>query len=435
MSPFVAAPAVPIAGVAAIVVLLAVSAFFSASEIAFFSLAPHRRDELAATDAAGAGALGRLAADPHRLLVTILVGNNLVNVALASVTTALLARLVGPGAAIGLATVVGSTLVLLFGEIGPKSYAVANPERVALGVAHPLAAAGRLLHPLVVVFEAASGLISRLTGGSVDIERPYATPADVEALVRAGERVGTIGRDERSMVEGVFDLSTTVAREVMVPRADVVAVSADASLERVREICATNRLSRLPVYEGTIESVLGVVDLRDVERAVGTDAALRELLLPTLRVPVDREIDELFDEMRAGRVEMVAVYDEFGEFEGVITVEDILERIVGDVLEVGEERLVRAVDDGLVVRGEVTVAEVDGLLGTDLPRAGAYETVAGLINDELGRIGAPGDSVTVGGAVLSVEAVDGNRIRRVRIERLDGDDGGEREDGSGGGRR
>lgn len=152
-------------------------------------------------------------------------------------------------------------------------------------------------------------------------------------------------------------------------------------------------------------------------------------------MPVDREIDELFDEMRAGRVEMVAVYDEFGEFEGVITVEDILERIVGDVLEVGEEHLVRAVDDGLVVRDEVTVAEVDGLFGTDLPRAGAYETVAGLINDELGRIGAPGDSVTVGGAVLSVEAVDGHRIRRVRIEQLDGDDGGEREDGSGGGRR
>ncbi len=226
MSPFVAAPAVPIAGVAAIVVLLAVGAFFSASEIAFFSLAPHRRDELAASETPGAGSLGRLAADPHRLLVTILVGNNVVNVA--------------------------------------------------------LAAAGRLLHPLVVVFEAASGLISRLTGGSVDIGRPYATPADVEALVRAGERVGTIGRDERSMVEGVFDRSTTVAREVMVTRADVVAVPAEASLERVREICATNRLSRLPVYEGTVESVLGVVDLRDVERAVGTGAALRELLLPTL---------------------------------------------------------------------------------------------------------------------------------------------------------
>jgi CBS domain containing-hemolysin-like protein len=405
------------AGAVAVVLLLAASAFFSATEIAVFSLERHRLPELldrAETDP-GAAALGRLRENPHRLLVTILVGNNVVNVALAGVSTLVLADLLGPGLGLLAATALASSLVLLFGEISPKAYGVANAESVSLAVARPLAVVQFVLSPLVVLFDALSRGVNRLTGGDRDIERPYVTREDIAALLRTGEEAGTIAEEERDMVEAVFDLSSTTAREVMVPRADVVAVDVTTPLEEVLGVCATHRLTRLPVYEDSLEHVRGVADIRDVERATREGLTLEDVLGETLQVPDTREIDDLLTEMQRQRIPLVVVRDEFGEFEGILTVEDILEQIVGDIVEVGEERLLRPTDEGLIVRGEVLVDEVNDALGLDLPTAGGFETVAGLVNHELGRIGTAGDVVHVGGATLTVESVSGNRVRRVEV--------------------
>jgi CBS domain containing-hemolysin-like protein len=426
-------------GIVTIAVLLVISAFFSGSEIAVFSLERHRLSALLESENGGdprAQALQRLREDPHRLLVTILVGNNVVNIAMASIASVLLAATLSPEAAIVATTLGMSALVLVFGEITPKSYGVANAERLALRVAGPLTTVERLLFPLVLVFDAISRGLNRITGGGQDIERPYVTREEIEALLKTGERIGAIDEAEHEMVEGVFELGSTTAREVMVPRVNLVAVDAEASLDEVIEVCATNRLTRVPVYRGTLDNVVGIADIRDAERAALEGNDLDDILLPTLQVPEGREIDDLLAEMQAERVTMVIVRDEFGGTEGILTVEDILEEIVGEIFEVGEERLVRPTTDGLVVKGEVTVGEVNDRLGVELSTEGEFETVAGLINAELGRIGDVGDRVVVDDVALDVERVDGHRIRRVRVRSLvdaDGDavdtDEGEDENG------
>jgi CBS domain containing-hemolysin-like protein len=401
--------------VAVVVVLLGASAFFSATEIAIFSLERHRLSELLERTDADARALGRLREDPHRLLVTILVGNNVVNVAIAGISTLVLAELFGPGPGLLAATVLASSLVLLFGEISPKAYGVAHAESFSLAVARTVTGVQLLLYPLVLTFDVVSRGINRLTGGESAIEKPYVTREDISALLRTGEAAGTIGEGERDMVEAVFDLSSTTAREVMVPRADVVAVDVTTPLDEVLAVCSTERLTRLPVYEESLDHVRGVVDIRDAERASREGLSLEDVLGETLQVPDSREIDDLLTEMQRQRIPLVVVRDEFGEFEGILTIEDILEQIVGDIVEVGEERLVRSIDEGLVVRGEVLVDEVNETLDVDLPTAGGFETVAGLVNHELGRIGTAGDVVHVGGVTLTVESVSGNRIRRVKV--------------------
>jgi CBS domain containing-hemolysin-like protein len=404
-------------GVGAIAVLLLLSAFFSGSEIAVFSLERHRLSALLETANGDprARVLQRLREDPHRLLVTILVGNNLVNIAMASIASVLLAAALSPEVAIVATTFGVSALVLVFGEITPKSYGVANAERLALRVAGPISTVERLLFPLVFVFDGVSRGLNRLTGGGQDIERPYVTREEIEALLKTGERVGAIEEAEHEMVEGVFDLGSTTAREVMVPRVNLVAVDVESPLDEVIEVCATNRLTRVPVYQGTLDTVVGIADIRDAERALREGNDLDDILLPTLQVPEGREIDDLLAEMQAKRVTMVIVRDEFGETEGILTVEDILEEIVGEIFEVGEERLIRPTTDGLLVRGEVTVGEVNDVLGVDLPTEGEFETVAGLVNAELGRIGDVGDRVVVADVALDVERVDGHRIRRIRV--------------------
>ena len=418
-------------GVVAVSVLLVASAFFSASEIAIFSLERHRLGSLLERADPRADSLARLREDPHRLLVTILVGNNVVNVAIASVTTLVLAELLGPGVGLVAATLGTSALVLVFGEISPKSYGVANAESLSLRVARPRATLQRVLSPAVSFFDAVSRAITSVTGGEIEIEKPYVTREEISALLRSGEESGAIGEGERDMVEGVFDLSTTTAREVMVPRVDVVAVAADASLSEVVDVCADNRLTRVPVYEGTLDHVVGVADIRDVERAIREGATLASVLMDPIQVPDSREIDDLLTEMQARRAPMAVVRDEFGELEGILTVEDILEQIVGDIVEVGEERVIRPTDDGLLVRGEVTVGELNDVLEISLPTAGEYETIAGLINDELGRIGAEGDAVELAGVSLAVVGVEGNRIERVRVRHLpDADVGGETDEAS-----
>jgi len=411
---------ITVAGVLAIVVLIALSGFFSSSEIAMFSLARHRVESMVEEGVPGAATVAELKSDPHRLLVTILVGNNIVNIAMSSVATGLFAIYLSRGQAVLAATFGITTLVLLFGESAPKSYAVENTESWALRIARPLQFAELFLLPLVVLFDRLTRIVNRATGGQTAIEDSYVTRDEIQNIIRTGEREGVIDEEEREMLQRIFHFNNTIAKEVMTPRLDMTAVSRDATLDEAIETCVQSDHVRVPVYDGNLDNVVGIVNLRDLvrERDYGSgDADLEDLVEPTLHVPESKNVDDLLTEIQRERMQMVIVIDEFGTTEGLITLEDMLEEIVGDILEGDEEEPFERQDDGSwVVRADVNIDEVNERLGIDLPEGEEFETLAGFVFNRAGRLVDQGETIEYDGVRIHVGEVDNTRIIRARIE-------------------
>lgn len=406
-------------GAVSILGLLGLSAFFSSSEIAMFSLASHRVEALAQEQAVGR-TLQQLKTDPHRLLVTILVGNNLVNIAMSSIATGLLAQHVSQSAAIAIATFGITALVLLFGESAPKSYAIENTESWALRVTRPLKIAEYVLWPLVVTFDFLTRLVNRVTGGRAAIETSYVTRQEIVDIIETGEREGVLDAEERDILQRTLRFNDTIAKEVMTPRLDVTALSNDASIEEGIERCIQSGHARLPVYSGELDNIIGVVHIRDLvrDRTYGeTDGLeLDDLIQPVLHVPESKNVDELLREMRENRMHMVVVIDEFGTTEGLITMEDAVEEIVGEILEGEEDEPVEFVDDNVaLVRGEVNIEVVNEALDIDLPEGEEFETIAGFVFNRAGRLVEPGESIQYDGITIHVEQVDNTRIMKARI--------------------
>jgi len=415
----------------AIVILIGLSAFFSSSEIAMFSLPPHRLESLVEEGRRGAETLKGLKADPHRLLVTILVGNNLVNIAMSSLATGLLALYMNQGQAVAVATFGITALVLLFGESAPKSYAVENSESWALRISRPLKFSERVLLPLIVLFDYLTRIVNKVTGGRSAIESSYVTREEIQDMIETGEREGVLDEEEREMLQRTLRFNDTIAKEVMTPRLDMSAISTEASIEEAIEQCVQGGHARLPVYEGSLDNVIGIVHLRDLVRdlnygATEDDLELEDLIEPTLHVPESKNVDDLLTEMRKERLHMVIVIDEFGTTEGLVTMEDLTEEIVGEILEGGEEEPIEYVDDTtVVVKGELNIEEVNEALDIDLPEGEEFETIAGFVFNRVGRLVEAGEVIDYDGIDIRVEQVENTRIMKARITRTDAYDPGD----------
>jgi len=407
-----------------ILVLLVLSGFFSSSEIAMFSLASHRVEALSSNGTKAGTTLAALRNDPHRLLVTILVGNNLVNIAMSAIATGLLSFYLGNGLLPVVISTVGITsLVLLFGESAPKSYAIENTESWALAIARPLKFAQRLLLPLIVLFDYLTRIVNSVTGGRSAIETSYVTRQEIRDIIETGEREGVLDEEEREMLQRTLRFNNTIAKEVMTPRLDMTAVSTDDSPEEALETFVRSNHARLPVYEGGLDNIIGVVHIRDLVRELqygeAEDVSLNDLTTPTLHVPESKNVDDLLTEMRHERLHLVIVVDEFGTTEGLVTMEDLTEEIVGEILEGGEEEPIETVDDDtVIVKGEVNIDELNETLGVDLPEGEEFETIAGFIFNRAGRLVEEGESTEYDGLTIRVEQVENTRIMRARIDGL-----------------
>jgi CBS domain containing-hemolysin-like protein len=412
-------------GVATIVVLIGLSGFFSSSEIAMFSLPSHRINALVEDNVPGAETVDELKSDPHRLLVTILVGNNLVNIAMSSIATGLIGLYVdNQGLAVFGATFGITALVLLFGESAPKSYAVENTESWSLRIAKPLKYSEYALLPLVVTFDYLTRLVNKVTGGRSAIETSYVTRDEIQDMIETGEREGVLEEDEREMLQRIFRFNNTIAKEVMTPRLDMTAVENTATIEEAIETLVQSGHERVPVYEGSLDNVIGIVHIRDLVRehsyGENDDLELDDVIQPTLHVPESKNVDELLTEMRENRMQMVIVIDEFGTTEGLVTMEDMVEEIVGDILEGEEEEPIDYVDDDTaIVQGELNIDEVNDVLDIDLPEGEEFETIAGFIFNRAGRLVEEGEDITYDGVRLHVEQVENTRIMAVRVTKLD----------------
>ncbi|WP_293031597.1 hemolysin family protein [Natronococcus sp.] len=426
---------VTIFGVLAVAVLILLSGFFSSSEIAMFNLAKHRLDGMVEDGVEGAELVKALKDDPHRLLVTILVGNNIVNIAMSSIATAVLSIHFGGLLGVVLATFGITAIVLLFGESVPKSYAVENTESWAVRISKPLKTTEYVLFPLIVLFDYLTRQVNKLTGSTGAIESPYVTRDEIQEMIESGEREGVLEEEEHEMLTRIFRFNQTIVKEVMTPRLDMTAVPKDATIDEAIETCIQSGHARVPVYEGSLDNVQGVVHIRDLVRdlnygeAETDDLELADLIQPTLHVPESKNVDELLTEMRENRMHMAIVIDEFGTTEGLVTMEDMVEEIIGEILEGGEDLPIEEIDaDTVLVRGEVNIEDVNEALEIELPEGEEFETIAGFIFNRAGRLVEEGEEIEFDGVRITVEAVENTRIMKARLHKLERHEDGEEAD-------
>jgi putative hemolysin len=416
---------VTVIGIGMILLLLVGSGFFSSSEIALFSLPAHQVDAMVEQGLRGARAVKSLKDDPHRLLVTILVGNNMVNITMSSVSTTIVGFYFDAGTAVVVSSLGITSMVLIFGESAPKSYAVENTELHARRVARGLKVVEKVLWPLITLFYYLTSVVNRLTGGSPSIESTYVTRDEIRNMIETGEREGILDEDEREMLQRTLRFTDATVKEVMTPRLDVVAVPVDATVEEAIKQCIQSGHARLPVYEGSLDNVTGVFDFRELrESDYGefADLDVADVITPTLHIPESKNVDDLLSEMRENRLHMVVVIDEFGTTEGLVTMEDVLEEIVGEILVGGEEHPIEFVDETTaLVDGSVNIHEVNEALDIVLPEGEEFETIAGFVFNRAGRLVEQGEAFEYENVALRAERVEDTRIQKVRVA-VDRDD-------------
>jgi len=406
-------------GVCLIGLLLVGSGFFSSSEIALFSLPTHQIDAMVEEGKRGALAVKRLKEDPHRLLVTILVGNNMVNITMSSVSTTLVGFYFDPGTAVIVSSLGITSMVLVFGESAPKSYAVENTELHARRVARGLTVVEKVLWPLITLFYYLTTVVNKVTGGNASIESTYVTRDEIRNMIKTGEREGVLDEEERQMLQRAMRFTDATAKEVMTPRLDMTAISADASVEDAIRHCIRSGHARLPVYTNSLDNVVGIFDIRDLDGSDYDDFAdidVEAAINPTLHVPESKNVADLLSEMRENRMHMAIVIDEFGATEGLITMEDLTEEVVGEILVSDEDHPIEFVDDNTVlVDGSVTIDEVNEVLDIVLPEGEEFETIAGFIFNRAGRIVRESEAFEYENVTLRAEQVDDTRIQKARV--------------------
>lgn len=405
-----------------LVVVVAFSALYSMAETAMMALSRGKIRTLEDENVKGAQRLRRLIREPNRLLGTVLVGNNLANILATTVATALFIHYFA-SSGVAISTVVMTVVVLLAAEITPKTYAAHNAERVSLGLSVFLDISARIFSPVVHVLTFVGVGVIRLFGGKVEGGK-LITEEELRNLVEVGEEEGLLEANERDMIQGIFDFGDTVVREIMVPRIDVNALSETTEINEVWDAIIEWGHSRIPVYRETIDDITGVAYARDVlafVRQKPPDAPVRDIARPIQYVPETKKIDSLFAEFQRQRTHIAVVVDEYGGTAGIVTIEDILEEIVGEIQDEydAEELPFRELTPGVIeVAGLYALDELNDMLDVNLPHED-FDTVGGLILHLLGRVPIEGEVVDVDGLEFTVSKVIGRRVSHVVVRRKD----------------
>ncbi|MGH7642733.1 MAG: hemolysin family protein [Candidatus Dormibacteria bacterium] len=364
----------------------------------------------------------RLHRSPAGYLGTILVTNTLALMLASSAATLLAEERLGTGAALW-AAVALAILVLLFCELGPKTYALQHSENMSRRAARPVALATRVLSPVVTVLTAISAVFFRVLPGEGGRRNPFLTEEELKELVLASEQEGIVEEEEREMIHGVLEMTDKPVREVMVPRVQMIALPAESTVaEAIAEI-RTHGHSRIPVYEETVDNITGVVYAKDLlgdtAGAGAEELRVGSLARPPTFVPEAKRLGELLQEMQLAKSHLAVVVDEYGGTAGLVTIEDLLEEIVGpirdeyDLAEQEEVQLVGPME--ALVSASVSLDDVNELLHLRL-EGEDFDSVGGLVYAHLGRIPSVGDVVELGdGVTITVEEIDRRAIRTVRV--------------------
>jgi putative hemolysin len=404
----------------ALIGLLILSAFFSSSETAFVSLQQIRIRHLEHIGARGIHRVRRLFDRSEETLVTILIGNNLVNTGSAALATVLASELLGAQAGALVATIVITIALLIFGEITPKTVAIRHGERMAQLYAPLLEIFNLIFKPLAIVMTWIASAVASLAGAS---SRDRALSQDeIRTVIMMGEEAGVLRQAETEILRNVLKLEKTEVSEVMMPRINVTGVQADETIADIAQAIAVKGYTQMPVYESDMDSIIGVVHAKDILlRAYSGDTSMRarDAMRTALFVPETKTIVSMLNEMRERRTQMAVVIDEYGGTAGIVTLEDLIEEVVGEITsEYGtERRLIRSISENeAVVDAGISISDFNEAMDVELPVEDA-DTVGGFIFEQLGRIPDPGDMFETDQVHVNILSMTGQRINMVKVTR------------------
>ena len=415
----------------AAVLLVALNAFFVAAESALVRARRPRLEARARGGSSSARWALRALADRTRLLAASQSGITLASLGLGWVLADGIAALpiVADRSVMAIAAVVVVVLLvaylhIMFGQFVPRMVTLAQPERMATMLAGPLHVFAVLIYPLTLLLNRSSQPLTRRLGHTTVQEEAMHFPGELRQLVERAEAGGAIDREDAELLEGVFEFSEKNAREVMTPRTEIVALSIDASLDEVIDLVNESGLSRFPVYEGSIDNIIGIVLAKDLlpgmrDNGMGRPFSLRQILRSAHFIPGTREVEEVLSDFKRLKEHMAIVLDEYGGTAGVVTMEDLLEEIVGEILDEHDERdePAHARDGEVLVAGDLNIGELNERLGLAVPEE-EFSTIGGYVFGTLGRVPRVGDRVTTGGATFTVRSVEGRRAEQIAVKRV-----------------
>lgn len=391
------------------------SAFFSGSETALFSLTRFQVRKLSTTHPRQATVVRRLLSSPRRTLITILTGNMLVNVAASSMVSMFFISIfadTGVGLGIGLMTF----LLLIFGEITPKTYAVHHALKISIISAIPLDLLAKVFFPIRQLLIRLTNIFMRLITSRTGQTEPYLTEKELRTMITVGQKEGVIEEDEKEMIHAVLEFGETEVSEIMVPRVDMIAVEVTSEKEGLMQLIRQSHHTRIPVYEETIDNILGVIYTK--EFLLDSSQDLHTYIRPIIFIPETMKLDDLFLEFQSKKKNIAIVVDEYGGTSGLITMEDILEEIVGEIydeFDKPEEEIKKIARRTYLVKGGVGLRDLNEELDLDLPLDDA-DTLAGFLLEHLGRFPRPKEKISSEKADFIVESIKKNRIRLVTVK-------------------
>lgn len=421
-----------------LLVLVAINAFFAASEIAIISLNDKKIKKMAEEGHKKAILLYNLISEPSRFLATIQVGitlSGLLASALASESFA--DRLTNFAVAAGvpvdsslikliavvIITMLLSYFTLVFGELVPKRIAMQTPEKIAMFAIKPLQFLLHVANPFVRFLTFSTNFFIRLFGGNPDFNEHNITEEEIRMMMDVGEEKGVIQETEKEMIDNIFEFDNTNVSEIMTHRTDIAAISLDTELDRVMDVVIKEKYTRMPVFEDTIDNIVGILHVKDllqyVKNCDSENFSLKEIIRQPYYVPGSKKTDELFKELQKNKTHMAVVIDEYGGTAGIVTIEDLLEEIVGNIFDEydEEEREIEKLDENtFLMQGTVNLDTIKDFLEVELPSEN-YETLSGFVIEQLGRI--PGEDekpiIEYNGLVFKVEEVDEKRISKLKV--------------------
>jgi putative hemolysin len=413
-------------GLVAFVLLIVLSAFFASSETALFSITRAQMDELSERKDAAAVRLSRLLGDTRRLLVVLLTGNTVANIiaaTLAAMITAQLMRRAGQVAWLAFAAqvVVVTLVIVVLGDIMPKLAAIRNPLGWSLRISGILTVVNWLLFPVVRLLLPFTDFVARTLG--VERRRLWISEEEIKTLVEVGEEHGVLQKDERELIHSIFEFGDTTVRQIMIPRTDMVCLSANTPPAKLLQTLQNRQHTRIPIFDGSIDNIIGILHSKDLllHYPLDENFNLRSILRKPSFVPESKLISELLKQFQDQRLHMAIAVDEYGGTAGLVTLEDVIEEIVGEIRDehdIEGPLWTRLDEKTVVVNARLDVESVNQLLGDNvIPTDRDFETLGGFLLAELGNLPEGPTELEFHNYRFRIEEVKAHRLGRVRIIR------------------